>query len=89
MQKAVSPAPGGPAELIRASGKDQMTLAVAGGISIRTVWKAAHTNRWPAQRRTREGLRRALGLPPEVAPIQTPAHAEPIGSAPADLRGNP
>lgn len=80
------PRPDGPATLIRSSGKTYLELAAAGNISINTVTYAVRKDAWPAHRRTREGLRRALGLPPEAAPIQTPAHTAEIGGTTPDLR---
>lgn len=52
----------GPSELIAKSGKTLFALAVESGTSIPTILKAKQTNEWPAQSRTRSGLRRALGL---------------------------
>lgn len=63
----------GPAELIERSGKTLLVLAVESGTSIPTVLRAKQTNAWPTQHRTRDGLRRALGLPPAVPSAAQPS----------------
>lgn len=52
----------GPAELIAKDGRALHYIAVSAGVSVETVFKAKHTDAWPTQHRTRQGLRRALGL---------------------------
>lgn len=44
------------------TGKTMLHLAVESGISSNTLYRHRADNTWPAQARTREGLRRALGL---------------------------
>lgn len=44
-------------------------LARAAGLDIKTLLIARDANTWPPQRRTREALRRALGLEPGHAPV--------------------
>ncbi len=64
----------GPRELITKAtdaGTTLIQIAVAAGVGHVTVAKARDENEWPQQLRTRNGLRRALGL----APIQ------PLGEA--------
>lgn len=60
----------GPAELIAKSGKTHLVLAAEAGVSLMTVLKAKQSNAWPAQLRTRTGLRRALGL--DATPADAP-----------------
>jgi hypothetical protein len=44
-------------------------LARAAGLDIKTLLIARDANAWPAHRRTREALRRALGLEPGHPPV--------------------
>lgn len=53
-----------PRKLIATSGLTLVELAAKAGLAIETVRKAKATNQWPPFKRTREGLRRALGLNP-------------------------
>lgn len=54
----------GPSDLIAKDGRALHYIAAAAGVSIDTVLKAKQANEWPPQRRTREALRRALGVEP-------------------------
>lgn len=64
----------GPAELIAKDGRALHYIAAAAGVSIETVFMAKKLDQWPAQHRTRTGLRRALGLDQPAAPSPAPAH---------------
>jgi hypothetical protein len=66
----------GPAELIEGSGKTLFQLAWESGTSIPTVSKAKTLNQWPMQRRTREGLMRALGVLPRESSDQNPPQVQ-------------
>ena len=65
----------GPKELIERDGRSMQAIAAAAGISYDTVLYAKLRNRWPSQWRTRQGLRRALGLPETVVCATAPAEA--------------
>lgn len=69
-----------------ALGLTQFEVAVMASISLPTVQAAERTGQWPAQRRTRQALARALGLAVDPVsgaalqgragiPIDTPAQA--------------
>lgn len=61
MSKAKEP---GPRKAILASGLTELQLAAKAGCSIGTVRKAKNFDLWPAQGRTRAGLKAALGVKP-------------------------
>jgi lambda repressor-like predicted transcriptional regulator len=44
------------------TGKTMLHLSVEAGIHSNTLYRHRAENTWPGQARTREGLRRALGL---------------------------
>jgi hypothetical protein len=59
----------GPAALLRAA-PSLSALARAAGLNVKTLLIARDTDTWPAQRRTRYALRRALGIEaPPTFPI--------------------
>jgi lambda repressor-like predicted transcriptional regulator len=58
----------GPAAAIRADGRSIRQIALAAGLDPKTVWAASFKDRWPAQRRTRQWLMKALGLVGEEVP---------------------
>jgi hypothetical protein len=58
----------GPAELLR-SVPSLRALARAAGLDVKTLLIARDSDTWPAQRRTRDALRRALGLEPGHTPV--------------------
>lgn len=58
----------GPAALLRQV-PSLSALARAAGVDIKTLIAARDANSWPAHRRTREALRRALGLEPGHPPV--------------------
>lgn len=50
----------------RKAGLTLLAVAAAARIDISTIVRAEKAGRWPAQRRTREALQRALGLAVEA-----------------------
>ena len=64
-----APPTSGPADLLRAV-TSLSALARSAGLNVKTLLIARDTDTWPAQRRTRDALRRALGIEaPPTFPI--------------------